>query len=79
MLLVDGKSAGLYRTPLAKMGWHCSDTATLHFEEVRVPRACLLGQLHGGFRPLMSNFNMERLGLASMAVGFARVCTEVIV
>ena len=77
-LLVDGNSPGLERTGLAKMGWHCSDTATLRFNSCRVPRERLLGPAGSAFRPLLTNFNMERFGLASMACTYARVCTEVV-
>ena len=29
---------------MVKMGWHCSDTAMIRFEDVRVPRANLIGE-----------------------------------
>ena len=76
LLLLDAHAPGVERTALKKMGWHCSDTATIRLSGCRVPRSRLLGELNGGFRPLMGNFNMERFGLASMACAFARVCTE---
>ncbi len=34
LLLIEGDTPGLSRTPLKKMGWWASDTATLHFDEV---------------------------------------------
>ncbi|WP_204273351.1 acyl-CoA dehydrogenase family protein, partial [Stenotrophomonas maltophilia] len=37
VLLVEGDTPGLSRTPLKKMGWWCSDTAQLHFDNCRVP------------------------------------------
>ena len=37
MLLIEGDTPGLSRTKLKKMGWWASDTATLHFDECRVP------------------------------------------
>ena len=36
---------------LAKMGWHCSDTAELSFVDVRVPAANLVGEENTGFVP----------------------------
>lgn len=44
MILVPGDSAGLSRTALNKMGWWCSDTAHLRFDNVRVPASNLLGK-----------------------------------
>ena len=75
-LLVEGDVAGLSRTPLKKMGWWCSDTAELHFNDCRVPVANLLGFENAGFMVFMQNFNHERLSLAMQAYGFARVCLD---
>ncbi len=58
------------------MGWWCSDTATLHFDNVRVPAANLIGEENAGFRVIMRNFNSERLGMAAGAVGFAQACLD---
>jgi len=76
MLLVPGDAPGLSRTRLAKMGWLCSDTATLHFDNVRVPARYLLGGEGAGFRMVMGNFNGERIGLAAGALGFSQACLD---
>jgi acyl-CoA dehydrogenase len=76
LLLVDAQTAGLSRTSLDKMGWWCSDTATLHFDAVRVPAGNLLGTENAGFALVMRNFNSERLNLAAQSLGFARVCLD---
>ncbi len=75
-LVVEGDSPGLSRTPLRKMGWWSSDTATLYFEDCRVPMSNRLGEENGGFRAVMHNFNSERLAIAATCYGFARVCYE---
>ena len=33
------------------MGWHCSDTAELTFDDVRVPAGNIVGEVDGGFVP----------------------------
>jgi acyl-CoA dehydrogenase len=76
LLLVPGDSAGLSRTPLQKMGWHCSDTAQLHFDGVRVPARYLLGPEGEGFRIIMGNFNGERFGMSAAALGFSQACFD---
>ena len=43
MIVVPGDAPGLRRQPLAKMGWWCSDTAQIHFDDVRVPVANRVG------------------------------------
>ena len=74
MLVVPGDAPGLSRSPLQKMGWHCSDTAHLRFDGVRVPARFLVGQEGSGFKMIMGNFNGERLSMAVMALGFAECC-----
>ena len=74
MLVVPGDATGLSRSPLQKMGWHCSDTAHLRFDNVRVPARFLIGQEGSGFKMIMGNFNGERLSMAVMALGFAECC-----
>ena len=76
LLLIERERAGFTRTPLKKMGWWCSDTATLHFDNVRVPAGNLIGEENAGFRIIMRNFNAERLGMAAAAVGFAQACLD---
>ena len=76
VLLIPGDSPGVSRSPLKKMGWWCSDTALIHFDNVRVPAKLLCGGEGMGFLGLMHNFNHERLMLGAMAVAFAEVCIE---
>ena len=76
LLLIERDRPGFTRTSLKKMGWWCSDTATLHFDEVRVPAANLIGEENQGFRYVMLNFNSERLSMAAGAVGYAQACLE---
>jgi acyl-CoA dehydrogenase len=76
MILVPTDVAGLSRTRLEKMGWWCSDTAHLRFDNVRVPAANLLGEEGAGFKIIMTNFNGERLAMSAMALGFAQACFD---
>ena len=76
LLLIEMNSAGVSRTPLEKMGWHCSDTAAIYFDDVRVPSTNLIGPENGGFIGIMRNFNRERLGMAMSCCAFARVCLK---
>ena len=76
MLLVPCDAPGISRTRLDKMGWLCSDTAHLRFDNVRVPASHLLGEEGAGFRMIMDNFNGERLAMSAMALGFAQACYD---
>ncbi|WP_420427180.1 acyl-CoA dehydrogenase family protein [Algiphilus sp.] len=76
LLVLEGNTPGLSRTPLDKMGWRCSDTATLYFDDARVPASHLIGPENAGFMAIMQNFNSERLGLAAQAWGLAQACYQ---
>jgi acyl-CoA dehydrogenase len=77
MLLIPTDTEGFSRTPLdKKMGWWASDTATLYFDNVRVPVSNLIGQENQGFKVIMTNFNSERMGMAASMEAFGRVCME---
>jgi acyl-CoA dehydrogenase len=76
MLMVPGDAVGLSRSPLKKMGWHCSDTAHLRFDNVRVPARNLVGEEGSGFKIILTNFNGERLAMSAMALGFAECCYD---
>jgi acyl-CoA dehydrogenase len=76
LLLIPGDTPGLTRTPLKKMGWWASDTATLHFDNCRVPAGNLLGTEGAGFMIIMLNFNSERLTMAAGCIAASRVCLD---
>ncbi len=76
LLVIPGDTPGLSRTPLKKMGWWASDTATLHFDDCRVQAGNLLGEEGAGFKLIMHNFNSERLTMAAGCIAAARVCLD---
>ncbi|MFM7273230.1 MAG: acyl-CoA dehydrogenase family protein [Gammaproteobacteria bacterium] len=77
VLLIPADAPGVSRTALArKMGWWCSDTATIHFDGVRVPAENLIGPENAGFLVAMINFNNERMAMAVGMEASARVCLE---
>ena len=76
LIAVPGDAPGIQRTPLAKMGWWCSDTAHLRFDHCRVPIGNLIGEENQGFRAIMENFNGERLLMSAGACTFAQVCFD---
>lgn len=75
-LLIEADREGVSRTRLPKMGWWMSDTASIHFDDVRVPMENLVGEENKGFLGIVSNFNMERLTMAAQAIAYSRVCIE---
>ena len=61
---------------LNKMGWFCSDTAELAFDNCRVSAENVLGEVNQGFYAIMKNFQNERTVLGAQAVGEASKAIE---
>lgn len=76
ILIIEADTPGFDRTELKKMGWWCSDTATLYFDECRVPVENLLGVENAGFAAIMHNFNSERLMMSAQCYGLAKCCID---
>ncbi len=77
LLVVEKGTPGFEVTrSLAKMGWHCSDTAELSFTDVRVPAANLVGEEGSGFGQIAQAFVVERLALAAHGYGIAARALE---
>jgi acyl-CoA dehydrogenase len=77
VLVIESDSPGFsVASKLRKMGWHCSDTAELVFDDCRVPVDNLIGQENQGFGALMHNFIGERLFLAVEACAAAQLAYE---
>ncbi|XP_073215070.1 very long-chain specific acyl-CoA dehydrogenase, mitochondrial isoform X2 [Lepidochelys kempii] len=58
--------------PEKKMGIKCSNTAEVHFDNVKVPAENLLGELGKGFLVAMNILNNGRFGMASALAGTMR-------
>lgn len=59
-----------------KMGQRASNTATITFNDTRVPAANLLGEENKGFKLAMMTLDRTRPGVAAMATGIARAAFE---
>ncbi|OYW15846.1 MAG: acyl-CoA dehydrogenase [Sphingomonadales bacterium 32-65-25] len=76
LMLIETDQPGVSRTRLDKMGWRCSDTAAVYFDNVEVPPENMIGPENGGFIGIMRNFNSERLGMAHGCCSMARVALK---
>ncbi|MEZ0111608.1 acyl-CoA dehydrogenase [Catenulispora sp. EB89] len=64
---------------LEKLGWLCSDTAELAFQDARVPAENLVGAENSGFFQLAEHFLSERVALAAQAYSHAQRCLDLAV
>jgi len=55
-----------------KLGMRCSDTATLLFDNVRVPAENLIGKEGEGFKQALAVLDGGRIGIAALSVGIAQ-------
>ena len=64
--------ASAWRSKLHKIGMNSSDTAQIHFDDVRVPQRYRIGEEGQGFTYQMQQFQEERLWAAANALQGAR-------
>jgi acyl-CoA dehydrogenase len=64
---------------LEKMGWLCSDTAELSYQDVRVPAENLIGAENSGFAQIAMAFVVERAALAVQGYAAAQRCLDLTV
>lgn len=62
--------------PYRKLGWHCSDTHPLVFDDCRVPEENLLGRRGGGYGQFLRTLTGGRIALAALCVGLAQACLD---
>lgn len=75
LFFVEAGTPGFTRTEISrKMGWWCSDQATLYFDNCRVPAENMMGEENKGFIAIMQNFNLERVALIAGMLGMMKVC-----
>ena len=70
---MEGFSIGKHEK---KMGIRGSATAELVFDNVKVPKENLLGELNKGFKVAMMTLDGGRIGIAAQALGIAEGCLE---
>ncbi len=76
LMIEDGMPGFTRGRKLDKIGQHSADTAELFFEDVRVPKENLVGELNRGFYHLVSHLPAERVGVACYALPMARRALE---
>jgi alkylation response protein AidB-like acyl-CoA dehydrogenase len=69
LLIIEGDAPSVKRSKLKKIGWHSSDTAEIHFDNVKVPKENLVGTEGMGFYYIMDSFQLERLVGGVLAIG----------
>lgn len=78
LILVEADRVGVTKSkPLRKVGLHAQDTTMLFFQDVRVPKANILGGEPGqGFYQLMKELAWERLSIGVLAIAASQAVLE---
>ena len=71
-LYVDAGTEGLsVSKPENKMGWKGSDTRTVYFENMRIPKTNILGEPGKGFKQFLKTLTIGRISISALALGNA--------
>lgn len=77
MIIVETDREGFEASKLrGKLGIRASDTAEVYFNNVRVPCSNLVGEPGNGFKEAVYLLNLNRIGVASQAVGLIRAAIQ---
>ena len=70
--LVDAGTDGLsFDPPEKKMGWRASDTRSVYFDNMRIPKENVLGDPSGGFKQFLRTLTSGRITIGALSIGTA--------
>ncbi|BAE85589.1 acyl-CoA dehydrogenase [Desulfitobacterium hafniense] len=76
MWWVPKNAKGITIEPVRKIGWHALSNSEIYLDNVEVEEKDLIGVEGKGFIQLLKNFEMERLTLAAIVLGYAEAAFE---
>jgi len=75
--LVDKGTPGFKTVSMhGKMMWRASDTAELYFDDCRIPKENMLGEIGQGSKIMLSTLDNGRLSIGAMGLGLAQGAFE---
>jgi alkylation response protein AidB-like acyl-CoA dehydrogenase len=77
LFAVDMATKGVIKNkPFEKVGMHAQDTCEIFFEDVEVPRECILGNENQGFGYMMNMLPQERISVGLLGIAAAEGALE---
>ena len=71
-LYVDADTKGMTMSePEKKMGWRGSDTRSIYFDKMRIPKTNILGEPGSGFKNFLKTLTIGRISISALALGTA--------
>jgi short/branched chain acyl-CoA dehydrogenase len=76
-IIVPAGTPGFTVAPkYSKVGWNCSDTRELSFDDCHVPVENLLGEEGRGYAQFLRTLDEGRIAISALAVGLAQGCVD---
>jgi short/branched chain acyl-CoA dehydrogenase len=76
-IIVPAGTPGFTVAPkYSKVGWNCSDTRGLSFDDCHVPQENLLGEEGRGYAQFLRTLDEGRVAISALAVGLAQGCVD---
>lgn len=69
LFLIDSKREGIVHRPIEKLGTNTQSSSIVFFDNVRIERNEVIGELHDGWRALLDVLNTERLVTTAGLIG----------
>jgi acyl-CoA dehydrogenase len=76
LFIIDMDDPGIETSPIPKHGINYSNSCEVFIEDVRVPAENALGEIGGGWEPLVHMINPERIGFAAAGTGIGKLAAE---
>ena len=71
--IVEAGTDGLrMSSPEKKMGWKASDTRTVFFEDMRIPKENIIGSPESGFKQFLKTLTTGRITIGALSLGTAQ-------
>jgi len=71
--VVDSKTKGIsFSPPEKKMGWCASDTRSVFFKDMQIPKSAILGNPKDGFKQFLQTLTSGRITIGALSLGTAQ-------
>ena len=71
--VVESNMEGLsFNPPEKKMGWCASDTRSIFFKDMRIPKSSILGSPDKGFKQFLQTLTSGRITIGALSIGTAQ-------
>ena len=71
--VVESNTKGIsFNPPEKKMGWRASDTRSVFFKDMQIPKSAILGNPKDGFKQFLQTLTSGRITIGALSLGTAQ-------